>query len=172
MYGFVEIIKTNAKTNDSIDRGYGLHSSESRGIRKPIESGGYVLDYIEPSDEEAAAIMEEAAGWVIEDHYDYKDYHEVYDINDNDSGVRTYDIAKGASYVIVKDGHFHGVALCIENTSGNGWHGSSAESYCLQFIDGNIVGNNKKRYSFSGEEYETDKIDIYYLKKNKTEDQK
>ena len=163
-YRFVKIVKTGTKTEDWTDRGYGLKSGEERKPY-PIKAQGFVLDRVEPDAATEAIVREEAALWVIEDHYYYHTYHEGHDVTDTDRGVDARDVASLASHIIVKDGHFYGVVLCVENTSGNGWNGYSYESNCLLLVDGTIVGKNEKSYHFSGEETETTKENKYYLKK-------
>lgn len=163
-YGFVKIVKTGAKTEDWTDRGYGLKSGEKRG-GYPIQTNGFVLNRTNLDAATEAVVREEAATWVIEKHYDHSTYHEGHDVTDTDRGVSQYDIADFGCHIIVNDGHFYGVVLCLENTSGNGWNGYSYESNCLLLADGTIVGKNQKSYHFSGEETETTQEDKYYLKK-------
>ena len=164
-YGFVEIIKTNAKTNDWIDLGYGLKSGEKPEYRRYFESNGYVLKVIKPSLEVEEKVMQEAKDWVIENAYDYQTYNEGHDAWSCDKGVSSYDISNFGCYVIVKDESFYGVTFTVERTSGNGWNGSSYEGCAILLTDGTIIGSNEKNYFFSGEETETTKKDVYTLKK-------
>ena len=164
-YGFVKIVKTGAKTDDWRDRGYGLKSGEGRDGRWSMKSCGYVLNRTKLAPELADAVMKEAEAWVIADTYDHSTYNEGHDSWSCDKGTSLYDISSFGCYVIVTDGHFGGVALTVEKTSGNGWNGSSYEGCCILLPDGTVIGDNEKTYHFSGEETETNKTDVYTLKK-------
>lgn len=164
MNPFVKIIATNADTQDEVDLGYGLKSGD--GPREyPIQTNGMVLDYFWPDEETKQCVLKEAEDWIIEDHYDHKHYNEGHDSLSEEKGISPYTIRRFGAPIIVKDGHFYGVAIHIESTSGNGWVGYNRGNYCLQLIDGTILGPNESNYHFSGEETETTKKDIYYLKK-------
>ncbi len=167
-YGFVKIVQTNAKTKDWRDRGYGLKSGEGRDGKWFMQSGGYVLTRIDPAAEIADAVMKEAEAWVIADSYDHSTYNEGHDSWSRDNGISLYDISSFGCYVMVTDGRFGGVAFNVERTSGNGWNGSSYEGCCILLTDGSVIGDNEKTYHFSGEETETDKIDVYTLKKRES----
>ena len=86
-YGFVEIIRENAETDDSLDLGYGFKSGDSRTGRALFETQGYILDSITLSDTDAESVMKEAENYVIENHYYYRFYHEGHDSLDEISKV-------------------------------------------------------------------------------------
>ena len=165
--GFVKIIATDAHTDDSLDLGYGFKSGDDRDGRPIFEVWGYVLDTVTLSPELESAVMKEAANYFIEEQYYYRFYHEGHDHLEEERKTYQHEIADSRCHVIVKDGQFFGVAMRLEETSGNGWNGSSYERCCLFLSNGEIIGNNKKAYHFSGEETETTRESIYTLKKHK-----
>ena len=162
---FVEIIQTNAKTNDLTDLGCGFCRGEGYADSQYIESNGYVLASLDLDAEAADNIRKEADGWIIENHYRYYTYNEVYDRESDSRGKNILEVTPFAKHIIVKDGHFYGVVIHIERKGGNGWSGFGEGSYCLQFTDGSIIGNNEKYYSFSGEDRIVRESNKYYLKK-------
>lgn len=174
---FLRIIEKDAQTKDSINLGYGFCRGEDVSSRDRIESNGYVLEHIEVNDELVEKIRVEASDWVIEEHYSFDDYDDLHRQGQQGSGVCHHQIFKRekisnitsleetAGYIIIENDHFEGVALPIKNIGGNGWDGRASMNYCLLFVDGTIVGNNRYSYSFSGEDSSKFNEEQYFLKK-------
>lgn len=163
----VEIVQTGVETKDWMDAGYGFHRGEARPDL-PIGVEGYVLDALSLDGEAAEAIAREAEGWIIEDQYESSTYNDIYERYSSSSSTTNHAVASCASYVIVKDGHFYGAVVRVGQTGGNGWTGSSTEGYCLLLTDGTVIGRNVKKYSFSGEDTDTEETNTYYLKKRES----
>lgn len=171
-------ISTDSSTRDTRDLGYGFRRGEDTRSRH-IETGGYVLDYLETDDATSAAIRLEAAGWQIRDRYYYSYENDDRDISDSETNIYTHEIADMASIsspvysgfrgdILVIDGHFAGVVLETGKGGGNGWTGERVGTYCILFADGTVLGSNVISEGFSGESISRYTSDTYTLVKKET----
>jgi hypothetical protein len=175
---FAIVVEENVTTKDEWQLGYGFCRGEAVPSGETVAAQGHVLAFVTLDSKTEATVRAEAAEFILEKKYSWSSYNDVYESRDSGRGLANlaiFDPNDAASYtlfggsqqgfVLLRDGHFDGIALWLESSGGNGWNGSHRGGYCLQFTDGRILGNNEESDSFSGEDSSSSSETTFTLKK-------
>ncbi len=163
---FVEIVQKDVKTQDSIDLGYGFRrGNDSSNYKGQIQTSGYTLDFIQLDSDTETQVLNETEDWIVEEYHTEHAYNEVYECGTKSESLKNVPVKSFGGHIVVKDGHFYGIALWTEQKGGNGWNGSNYGNHCLLLVDGSIYGTNQKYDSFSGEEHSRRSFYTYTLKR-------
>lgn len=175
---FAVVVEENVATKDAWELGYGFCRGEDAPTGDRREAQGHVLAFVTLGPATEATVRADAAEFVLEEQYRWRRYDDIRECGNSGGGLSnlpifdpkdagSYELFGGSvrGFVLVRDGHFDGVALWIESSGGNGWSGSHTGGYCLQFADGRILGRNEESESFSGEDSSSSSSRTFCLKK-------
>ncbi|MBR4470211.1 MAG: hypothetical protein IKS54_02705 [Erysipelotrichaceae bacterium] len=141
---------------------YEIIADESEG---DLQAGNTRLKEVYVSIEQRKKILEEAKQWVLTAVSENKEVLYWHD-DDTDRWTSTEYIEDFYKRnAVIKDGHFHGVLLEIENTSSMGMSVYKNTEYGVLLIDGYRDGRTEEHYSHSSSEVSSSEDTIYSLQR-------
>lgn len=112
----------------------------------------------------AKTVEAEAAEWRLCINNEWMRADDLHDTKAESSShaYKSFDVG-AVKGILVNNGHFGGVVLYLEFSSGGGMSSHTDKNYCILHADGRISGENKSGYIFTGEDSDSENIDYYTL---------
>lgn len=135
-----------------------------------IQEYDFGLKWVLLTDEQRASVVKEAKDWVMIREEEYEETLYWHD-NDHSEWTSTKEVEDFyRKRVIVKDGHFAGIVLNTELTSGTGLSSYRSDSTGIVLTDGTSKGRTYDHYSRSSDETSYSETISYSLQKKQKSD--